>query len=100
MGNNDPLLFEINLVHCEALGWGWQNAIHPEDLGKLMETWLRLLTSGETGQEEARLRRFDGEYRWALVCLKVLSIPFSLYFTVFGRGNRCCHVMDEALQSC
>jgi PAS domain S-box-containing protein len=31
-----------------------------------MATWLGLLASGEPGQEEARLRRFDGEYRWFL----------------------------------
>jgi len=50
----------------EALGWGWKASIHPEDLGKLMDTWLRLLATGEAGEEEARLRRFDGEYRWFL----------------------------------
>jgi formate hydrogenlyase transcriptional activator len=50
----------------EAAGWGWQGAIHAEDFGKLMNTWLGLLASGESGQEEARLRRFDGEYRWFL----------------------------------
>ncbi len=50
----------------EAHGWGWKVPIHPEDLGKLMETWSRLLASGEPGEEEARLRRFDGEYRWCL----------------------------------
>jgi len=50
----------------EALGWGWKVAIYPEDQEKLMATWLGLLTSGEPGEEEARLRRFDGEYRWFL----------------------------------
>lgn len=40
----------------EALGWGWKAAIHPEDLEKLMSTWLGLLASGEPGQEE-------GEYQ-------------------------------------
>jgi PAS domain S-box-containing protein len=54
------------LVREEALGWGWKVAIHPEDLDKLMATWLVLLASGEPGQEEARLRRFDGQYRWFL----------------------------------
>src|SRR6266850_1429775 len=29
-----------------------------------MDTWLGLLSSGEPGELEARLRRFDGEYRW------------------------------------
>jgi formate hydrogenlyase transcriptional activator len=50
----------------EAVGSGWQATIHPEDLGKTMETWLRLIASEEPGEREARLRRFDGEYRWFL----------------------------------
>ena len=51
----------------EAVGWGWQATIHPEDLGKTMETWRRLVASEEPGEVEARVRRFDGEYRWFLV---------------------------------
>jgi len=50
----------------EAIGSGWQATIHPEDLGKTIETWLRLIASEEPGEEEARIRRFDGEYRWFL----------------------------------
>src|SRR6266850_7091880 len=50
----------------DAVGWGWQATIHPEDLGKTMETWLRLVASEEPGEDEARVRRFDGEYRWFL----------------------------------
>ena len=50
----------------EAIGWGWQATIHPEDLGKSMETWLRIVASEEPGEDEARVRRFDGEYRWFL----------------------------------
>jgi PAS domain S-box-containing protein len=50
----------------EALAWGWQRPVHPEDLGKSMKTWLAHLASGEPGEEEARVRRVDGEYRWFL----------------------------------
>jgi formate hydrogenlyase transcriptional activator len=50
----------------DAVGWGWQATIHPEDLGKTMETWLRLVASEEPGEDEARVRRFDGEYHWFL----------------------------------
>jgi formate hydrogenlyase transcriptional activator len=50
----------------EAHDWGWTVPIHPEDLGTLMETWSRLLASGEPGEAEARLRRADGAYRWCL----------------------------------
>jgi formate hydrogenlyase transcriptional activator len=50
----------------EAHGWGWQVAIHPEDLQRLRDIWQKLLASGEAGELEARLRRRDGEYRWFL----------------------------------
>jgi len=50
----------------EGLGWGWKVPVHPEDIEKLVATWLGLLASGEPGEEEARLRRFDGKYRWFL----------------------------------
>jgi PAS domain S-box-containing protein len=49
-----------------ALDRGWKGAVHPDDLGKLMGTWQGLLSSGEPGGVEARMRRFDGEYRWFL----------------------------------
>lgn len=50
----------------EAHGSGWKATIHPEDLARLMDKWLALLASGEPGEVEARLRRFDGEYCWFL----------------------------------
>jgi PAS domain S-box-containing protein len=50
----------------KALGWEWRKAIHPDDLPKLLETWRRILDSGDKAEVEARLRRHDGEYRWFL----------------------------------
>ncbi len=52
----------------QAIGWGWKASIHPDDLGQLMKAWLDVLVSQEPLQKEARLRRFDGEYRWFLFC--------------------------------
>src|ERR1700720_3535614 len=49
-----------------ARDWGWKVAIHPEDLSRLLDVWHKLLVSGEPGELEARLRRFDGVYRWFL----------------------------------
>jgi PAS domain S-box-containing protein len=63
---NHRWLAYTGLSNQESLGWGWKGAIHSEDLAKLMETWRRVLASGEPGEEEARLRRFDGKYRWFL----------------------------------
>jgi PAS domain S-box-containing protein len=50
----------------DASGWGWQVAIHPEDLAALLDYWKSVLASGKPGETEARLQRFDGEYRWFL----------------------------------
>src|SRR5207237_1132100 len=41
----------------ESNGWGWQTAFHPDDLPPLIERWRELLTSGESSEIEARLRR-------------------------------------------
>jgi PAS domain S-box-containing protein len=51
----------------EALGWGWQAAYHPEDRQRVDEHFRRMLASGEPGDIEARLRRWDGAYRWFLM---------------------------------
>jgi len=50
----------------QALGWQWLAAIHPDDLPTLSDTWGKLLASGKPGEAEARMRRFDGVYRWFL----------------------------------
>jgi formate hydrogenlyase transcriptional activator len=51
----------------ESHGWGWQAAFHPEDIRPLMEKWHEQLGSGESGETEARVRRYDGVYRWFLI---------------------------------
>src|SRR5580692_3925814 len=51
----------------ESRGWGWQAAFHAEDLRALMEKWQEQLGSGESGEIEARVRGYDGLYRWFLI---------------------------------
>jgi PAS domain S-box-containing protein len=55
------------LSRTETLGQGWQRAFHPDDLKTAMEKLRAILASGEPGEAEARVRRFDGEYRWFLI---------------------------------
>src|SRR5580700_3282263 len=50
----------------KALNWGWSAALHTEDRDRLMDFWRHLLASGEAGEIEARLRRYDGDHRWFL----------------------------------
>jgi PAS domain S-box-containing protein len=51
----------------EAQGWRWAEAIHPDDRTKLVEEWQSCLASGTPVDTEARIRRFDGSYRWFLI---------------------------------
>ena len=50
----------------QAHDWGWTVALHPDDVNGLADYWRSVLTSGAPGEMEARLRRFDGVYRWFL----------------------------------
>jgi PAS domain S-box-containing protein len=44
----------------------WQPIIHPDDLQRFTDHWKVTLASGKPGEQEARVRRFDGGYRWHL----------------------------------
>jgi PAS domain S-box-containing protein len=44
-------------------GYGWGEAIHPEDRARTMGAWQIALESGELFQVQHRLRRKDGVYR-------------------------------------
>jgi PAS domain S-box-containing protein len=41
--------------------------VHPEDLPRVMEKWLADKAAGKPSEDEMRMRRADGEYRWFLV---------------------------------
>ena len=49
-----------------APGLHWESVVHPDDLENLMNAWRHHLATAEPIEVEARLRRFDGEYRWFL----------------------------------
>ncbi len=56
----------------QALGWGWKVVCHPDDVDRTMEYWRSVLASHEDRELEARLRRFDGTYRWFLFRVSAL----------------------------
>ena len=41
--------------------------MHPEEIPRVMEKWRRDMAAGKASEDEMRLRRADGEYRWFLV---------------------------------
>jgi formate hydrogenlyase transcriptional activator len=50
----------------EVLGWGWRAVFHPDDVERHMRKWRAALAVGEPFEDETRIRRGDGEYRWFL----------------------------------
>jgi formate hydrogenlyase transcriptional activator len=51
----------------EVKGQGWHSTLHPEDVRSVMTNWRAGLAAGEPFENEARVRRVDGEYRWFLI---------------------------------
>ncbi|MBM7112675.1 PAS domain-containing protein [Archangium primigenium] len=50
----------------ELLGWGWLDAVHPEDRGRVARTWNEALAACLPFEQEYQLRRADGTYRHML----------------------------------
>jgi len=63
---NQRWLDYTGLSAKQALGWGWEVAIHPADLPRILETFRDALNSVKPYEVEGRFRRFDGEFRWFL----------------------------------
>jgi PAS domain S-box-containing protein len=51
--------------------WGTNGTVHPDDLPHMVPIFTRSIASGEPYDFEARIRRFDGVYRW----LQVRGLP-------------------------
>lgn len=48
----------------QSLGAGWQEALHAEDLKKLLKAWIDSMNSEQAFEIECRVRRYDNELRW------------------------------------
>jgi PAS domain S-box-containing protein len=48
----------------ELRNWGTNGTIHPDDLPHLAEVFTKSIAAGVPYGIEARVRRFDGEFRW------------------------------------
>jgi PAS domain S-box-containing protein len=62
---NQPALDYTGLPPDQA-ETGWPRAFHPDDKKAMLIKWSTIRKSGRPGSLEARLRRFDGKYRWFL----------------------------------
>jgi PAS domain S-box-containing protein len=60
---NQPAL-DYTGLSLDQTETGWPRAFHPDDKKRMLVRWSAIRESGMSGGLEARLRRFDGEYRW------------------------------------
>ncbi|XGV97133.1 MAG: PAS domain-containing protein [Leptolyngbya sp. BL-A-14] len=51
-------------TEAEASGWGWMDAIHPEDRAKTAEAWRIATTTKTLYEVEHRIRVVNGDYRF------------------------------------
>ncbi|MES2770347.1 MAG: PAS domain S-box protein [Bdellovibrionota bacterium] len=56
----------------ESMGWGWTNAIHPDDVEAAKIAWINALKTGDEYSIEYRVRTTSSEFRWQLVSAKPL----------------------------
>jgi PAS domain S-box-containing protein len=58
-------IFDYCGASLEAMkNWGTNGTIYDEDLPHLADVFTKSIAAGVPYQTEARIRRFDGEYRW------------------------------------
>ena len=48
----------------ETRDWGWQSAVHPDDLNRAVRAWSTSIADGVACEVEYRLKRADGKYVW------------------------------------
>ena len=61
---NQRWLDLTGLTREQALGSGWTEVTHPEDLDRMTAAWARVAATGEPYDVEHRIRTADGSHRW------------------------------------
>jgi formate hydrogenlyase transcriptional activator len=81
---NQHYLQYVGLPAEQVRDWGWTVSVHPDDRNRLLRSWQSTRASGKPGESKARLRRFDGEYRWFLFRSNPLRDEFGNIVKWFG----------------
>lgn len=72
---------------ADALGGGWQDAVHPDDRVEMVRQLSATLESGEELQVEHRLLYRDGSYRWQLLRAVPVQGPGGANRSWFGTAT-------------
>ena len=90
----DGALDFVNQRWLEYTGLSLEEAIdestrpvHPDDLPRALQKWLANLATGDPYEDEMRLRRADGEYRWFLIRVVPLRDEQGNIIKWYGTGT-------------
>jgi PAS domain S-box-containing protein len=84
---NQRWLDYTGLTLAQAQGWGWTEAIHPDDILRMTGYWETMIGAGKPGEMEARLRHFDGAYRWFLFRADPMRDPSGAIIKWYGTNT-------------
>ena len=82
-------------TEAESLGWGWLDAVHPDDRAQSEARWLHSTRTGADYEITYRLRGGDGAYRWYLGRALPQRDEFGAILRWFGT----CTDIDDAKES-
>ena len=64
VGVNNRVVEYCGRPLVELKQWATNDTVHPEDRPRIIQLFAETITSGLPSEWEARIRRFDGAYRW------------------------------------
>jgi PAS domain S-box-containing protein len=71
----------------EAIGYGWLDAVHPDDRLSSRHRFQAAIDAGADLQQEYRIRRADGQFHWFLVRAKPLRNETNRILGWFGSAT-------------
>lgn len=61
---NKNLVDFVGLPFEDIVGFGFYRMFHPDDVERMRVSWEEVVATKKPNPVDARIRRFDGEYRW------------------------------------
>lgn len=71
----------------EAIGWGWVEAVHPNDREASVKRYKEAVATGTSLRQEHRIRRHDGAYRWFAVSTSPLKDQTGQVINIYGAAT-------------
>jgi PAS domain S-box-containing protein len=63
---NQKWMDDTGLTFEELKDWGWEKAMHPDDMEITVKNWRHSVATGEIFDMECRIQNKEGGYRWNL----------------------------------